>query len=69
MVAGEDDARHPADGYPAGRFQGLGGLVDEQGAELLAVEQPVGGAYEGAGDDAGAVHQFLVDAQLNLRGA
>ena len=69
VVAGEDDAAGTTDGYPAGGLEGLGGLVDEQRAELHAVEQAVGRADECGGDDARLAEQLGVDAYLQLGGA
>ena len=37
MVASQDDATDTAHGNPAGCFQGLGCLVDKQGAKLLTI--------------------------------
>ena len=69
VVAGE---HHPADaphGYPAGGLKGLGGLVDEQRAELHAVEQAVGAAHKCGGDHPRLAKQFAVDAHLQFGGA
>ena len=68
MVAGEDDAAGTADGNPAGRFEGLGGLVDEHGAEFVAVEQFVASAHEGGGDDAHLAEDVGIDAHLEFNG-
>ena len=69
MVAGKDDARHAADGYPACRLEGLRRLVDEERAELLAVEQAVAAAHECAGDDTCLAEELGVNAQFEFRGA
>ena len=62
MVAGEDDAGGAADGNPASGLEGLGGLVDEEGAELHSFKQSRAGADEGAGDDAGLSEDVAADA-------
>ena len=68
VVAGEDDAGHPTDGDPAGRFEGLCRLVDEEGAEFLAFEQAVGRTHEGTGDDTGLAEELGIDADLQFGG-
>ena len=69
MVAGEDDARHPSDGNPAGCFECLSRLVNEERTEFLTFEQAVGRAHEGTGDDAGLAEELGVDADLQFGGA
>ena len=68
MVAGKDDAAHATDGNPAGGFECLGGLVDEECAELHAFEQSVAAPHECGGDDASLAKELLVDAYLECRG-
>ena len=68
VVAAEDDAVGLEDGGPAGGFEGLGGLVDEEGGEATAVEDAIGGADKGAGDDACLVEEVLLDEELELGG-
>ena len=46
VVTSEDDAAGAADGYPAGRLERLGRLVDKEGAEFLAVEQFVSRTHQ-----------------------
>ena len=69
VVAGEDDASGAAYGYPAGCFERLCRLVDEERRELLAFQHAVGGAGEGACHDARFAEQRGAYAQLYLRGA
>ena len=69
VVAGQDDAVGAADGYPAGGLEGLGGLVDEEGAEAPSVQQAVVGAYEGGGDDVRRVEEVGVYLHLEGGGA
>ena len=69
VVATEDDAVGLEDGSPAGGFEGLGSLVDEEGGEAAPLEDAVGGADEGAGDDAGTVEEVLLNADFQLGGA
>ena len=45
------------------------GLVDEQRAELHAIEQPVAAAHECAGDDTCLTEELLIDAYLKGCGA
>ena len=62
---------HPAGSFhrnPAGGFQGLGCLVDKQGAELHAFQQPVGRTHQGAGDDTCLAEEFAIDADFYLGG-
>ena len=67
VVTCQDHPRHPPDGYPAGGLEGLGSLVDKQGAELLTLKQTVGRAYQRAGDHPRLAEQLCVDAQLQFR--
>ena len=69
VVAGQYDAACAAYGYPAGSLQGLCCLVDEEGSELLPVEQSVGAAHQRAGYDMGLLEQLLLYADLQLGGA
>ena len=69
VVAGENDARHSADGDPAGSFECLSRLVNEERTEFLTFEQAVGRAHEGTGDDAGLAEELGVDADLQFGGA
>ena len=69
VVTGQDYPRHSSYGYPAGGFQGLCRLVNEQCAELLTVQQAVGRTYQGRGNDTGLAEQFVVDAYLQCRSA
>ena len=68
MVACQDYTTGPADRYPTGCFKGLGGLVDEKGAKFHAVEQTVGRAYQGTGNDACLAKEFGIDAYLQFGG-
>ena len=67
MVAGEDHAPGTANGNPAGCFKRLCGLVDEQRAELHAVQQAVGRADKSGGDDSRLAEELLVDGNLQGR--
>ena len=69
VVAAEDDAVGFEDGGPTGRFEGLGGFVDEEGGKAAAVEDAVGRADEGGGDDASLVEEVLLDAEFEFGGA
>ena len=69
VVAAEDDAVGFEDGGPTGRFEGLGGFVDEEGGKATAVEDAVGRADEGGGDDASLVEEVLLDAEFEFGGA
>ena len=66
MVASQDDARHLADGYPAGGLKGLGCLVDEECPELHPLQQTVGTAHQRTGHDTCLAKQLGVDAYLYL---
>ena len=67
MVASQDYPVGFADGYPTGGFQGLGGFVNEQGAELHAHEHSIGRADQGTSDDSCFAEQGLVDADFQFR--
>ena len=60
VVAPHDDAVGLQDGRPAGGFQRLGRLVDEEGAEAAALHQAVGASDEGAADHARLVEEVGV---------
>ena len=68
MVAGQNDASGFLQGNPAGRFQCLGGFVDEEGRELLADQCPVGTSCQSAGDDTRLVEEILVDGDFQFGG-
>ena len=68
VVAGKDDALHTTGGYPAGGFEGLGSLVDEEGAKLLTLQDAVGSTGEGRGYHAGFAEELSIDAHLYLDG-
>ena len=68
MVARQN---HPAGSLhrnPAGSFQSLRSLVDKEGAELHAFQQPVGRTHQGAGDDTRLAKEFAVDADFYFGG-
>ena len=69
MVAGQHHSRNSSQGNPAGSFKGLGGLVDKQRTELLAVQKAIGRAYERGGNDTSLTKQLTIDAYLQFRGA
>ena len=66
IIASQDDARHLADGYPAGGLKGLGCLVDEECPELHPLQQTVGTAHQRTGHDTCLAKQLGVDAYLYL---
>ena len=66
VVSGKHHAVGLEDGGPAGSLNGLRGLVNEEGAEMAVVEQPVGAADERAGHHLGLLKHLLVDLQFEL---
>ena len=69
VVARQHHTADAAQGNPTGSLQCLGGLVDEQRAELLTVQQTVGRADQRRGNDTCLTKQLVVDAYLQFRGA
>ena len=67
VVACQDESVGFGNGYPAGRFECLCCLVDEECAETAACQQAVGTARQGAGYDASLAEEFLLDAQFQFR--
>ena len=66
VVAGEDDAVGPADGYPTGGLERLRGLVDEERGKLLTFKQTVSRTHQGAGDDTRLAEELRIDAYLQF---
>ena len=66
VVPGKYHTAGTADGNPAGRLERLGRLVDEQGAELVTVEQLVARPDEGRSDDTCLPENVGVDAHLEF---
>ena len=68
MVASEDDARAATDGNPASGLQRLCCLVDEDGTELMTIQQAVGASNEGTGNDTRLAKELGVDTYLEFVG-
>ena len=66
MVAGKHYTSGTANWNPTGCLQGLCRLVDEQSAELHAVEQTVGTANKCAGDDSCLAEYLVAYAQFEF---
>ena len=64
VVAGQDDPVSLPDRDPAGRFEGLGGLVDEEGGEMVVGQYPVSRSHQGAGHDTCLVEEGGIDLDL-----
>lgn len=69
VVAAEDDAVALEYSGPAGGFEGLCCLVDEEGGEVAVFEDVVGAADEGACHHAGLVEELELYLDFQLRGA
>ena len=66
MVATEDNPVGLEDSRPAGRFQGLGRLVDEKGSEMVVFHDMVGAANQRAANHAGLLEEVGVDFNLQF---
>ena len=66
VVTCKDNTMCLADSNPAGSFQRLCGLVDEQRAELHACQQKVGRPYQRAGYHFGIIEKRLLDSEFYL---
>ena len=66
MVAAHDDTVGLEDGRPAGGFEGLRCLVDEEGAEAAPLHEAVGRAYQRAAHHAGLLKEVGVDFYLKF---
>jgi hypothetical protein len=66
VVAAHHYAVRPEQSGPAGGLQGLGGFVDEEGAEASAVHDVVGRANEGAADHACLLEEVGIDFDFQL---
>ena len=69
VVSSEDDTVGLANGDPAGGFECLGRLVDEEGREVVVGQHPVGSPHKRAGHDTCFVEKSGVDLHLQFGGS
>ena len=69
VVSSEDDTVGLANGDPAGGFERLGRLVDEEGREVVVGQHPVGSPHKRAGHDTCFVEKSGVDLHLQFGGS